>query len=214
MEHKGVTIWFTGLPGSGKSTLADALRRRFIESGMKVEVIDGDDVRKSFSIDLGYSKRDRNLNITLIGFVAKMLTRNGVVAIAAAISPYREARDLNRITIGDFVEVYCNCPLDVLEQRDPKGLYSKARRGELKAFTGIDDPYEEPLAPEVIVQTDRETIAESADKIWLKLRALGYVPTITGAVELSSLPAQSNFLSLAETNLREGKKLLSKQHQR
>ena len=157
MKEKGFTIWFTGLSGSGKTTLSkmleSELRRRGIQ---KVELLDGDVIRTHLSKGLGFSKEDRDANIKRIGFVCKLLSRNGVVAIAAAISPYREARDFNRKEIGDFVEVYCKCPLEICIRRDVKGLYRKALAGEIKNYTGVDDPYEEPLKPEVILETDRE----------------------------------------------------------
>ena len=158
MKEKGFTIWFTGLSGSGKTTLSkrleSELRRRGIQ---KVELLDGDVIRTHLSKGLGFSKEDRDANIKRIGFVCKLLSRNGVVAIAAAISPYREIRDFNRKEIGDFVEVYCKCPLETCIRRDVKGLYRKALSGEIKNYTGVDDPYEEPLKPEVILETDRET---------------------------------------------------------
>ena len=133
-------------------------------------------VRTNLSKGLGFSKEDRDINIKRIGFVCKLLTRNGVVAIAAAISPYRSVRDYNRKEIGDFVEVYCKCPLEVCVKRDVKGLYKKALAGEIKNYTGVDDPYEEPLNPEVILETDQETHEESVAKIIRKLEMLGYIP--------------------------------------
>ena len=173
---KGFTLWFTGLSGSGKSTLAHAVAEELLERGMKVEVLDGDVVRTNLSQGLGFSKEDRDTNIRRIGFVCHLLTRNDVVAIAAAISPYREIRDENRKLIGRFVEVYCRCPLDTLRARDVKGLYAKARAGEIKGFTGVDDPYEEPLNPEIVVETDRESAAESAAKIIRSLELMGLIP--------------------------------------
>ena len=177
MEQKGFTIWFTGLSGSGKSTLSrrveSELRRRGIQ---KVEVLDGDVIRTNLSRGLGFTKENREANIRRIGFVCGLLSRNGVVAIAAAISPYREVRDQNRKEITDFVEVYCKCPVQVCIERDVKGLYRKALAGEIKNYTGIDDPYEEPLNPEVILETDRETAEESVRKIMARLENLGYLP--------------------------------------
>lgn len=176
MEHQGFTLWFTGLSGAGKTTvsrvIADDLRAR----GMKVEILDGDVIRENLSKGLGFSKEDRDTNIRRIGWVCEVLSRNGVVAIAAAISPYRELRDELRGKIGSFVEVYAECPIDVLAERDVKGLYKKALAGEIKNFTGVSDPYEAPLNPEVVYHSDRETVQESADKILRKLEALGYVP--------------------------------------
>lgn len=177
MEQKGLTIWFTGLSCSGKTTLAHALERKLRKRGLhKIEILDGDVVRTNLSKGLGFSKEDRDINIKRIVFVCKLLSRNGVIAISAAISPYREIRDYNRKEIGDFVEVYCKCSLNVCIDRDVKGLYKKALAGEIKNYTGIDDPYEEPLNPEVVLETDRETPEESAEKIMRKLESLGYIP--------------------------------------
>ncbi len=176
MEHQGFTLWFTGLSGAGKTTvsriIADELRAR----GLKVEVLDGDVVRENLSKGLGFSKEDRDTNIRRIGWVCEVLTRNGVVAIAAAISPYRAIRDENRAKIGRFVEVYCQAPLDVLAERDVKGLYRKAMLGEIKNFTGVNDPYEPPLDPDVTIYSDREKVTESAAKVLHKLEELGYIP--------------------------------------
>lgn len=173
---KGFTLWFTGLSGSGKTTLARMCEQELLERGMKVEVLDGDVVRTNLSKGLGYSKEDRDTNIRRIGFVCHLLTRNDVLAIAAAISPYRAIRQENRERIGRFVEVYCKCPLDALKQRDAKGLYEKALAGEIDNFTGVSDPYEEPESPEVVVQTDRETPEESFEKIIRTLELMGYIP--------------------------------------
>jgi len=176
--NKGFTLWFTGLSGAGKSTLAQMISERFLECGIKHEVLDGDVVRTNLSKGLGFSKEDRDTNIRRIGFVCNLLTRNGIVTIAAAISPYRAIRDENRKNIGNFVEVYVKCALEICEQRDTKGLYKKARAGEIPPFTGISDPYEPPLHPEVICETDREIPEESAMKIICKLRDMGY--NVTG----------------------------------
>jgi adenylyl-sulfate kinase len=176
---KGFTLWFTGLSGSGKSTLAREIEAVLLERGLKVEVLDGDVVRTHLSKGLGFSKEDRDTNIRRIGFVCHLLARNDVVAIAAAISPYRAIRDENRRLIGRFVEVYCRCPMEVLRQRDTKGLYAKAERGEIPNFTGVSDPYEEPLHAEVIVDTDPETVAESVAKILRTLEVLGHLQPIT-----------------------------------
>lgn len=175
MDDKGFTLWFTGLSGAGKSTLARAIEAELRRRGRRVEVLDGDVVRTHLSRGLGFSKEDRDTNIRRIGFVCQLLTRNGVVAIAAAISPYREVRDEVRQNIGRFVEVYVKCPLDVLVSRDVKGLYRKALNGEIGNFTGVSDPYEEPLNPEVVVETDRETVEESVAKILGVLDKLGYL---------------------------------------
>jgi len=175
--ERGFTIWFTGLSCSGKSTLSKKVEVELRRRGLnKIEVLDGDVVRMNLSKGLGFSKEDRDTNIKRIGFVCKLLTRNGVIAIAAAISPYREIRDFNRREIGNFVEVYCKCPLKVCIERDVKGLYKKALAGEIKDYTGVDDPYEEPLNPEVILETDRESHEESVAKIIRKLETLGYIP--------------------------------------
>jgi len=176
MEQQGFTLWFTGLSGSGKTTLARSVEGILRDRGFKVEVLDGDVVRTNLSKGLGYSKEDRDTNIKRIGFVCKLLTRNGVVAIGSAISPYREVRDFVRQEIGRFVEVYCRCPLDALIERDVKGLYRQALDGEIENFTGVSDPYEEPLNPEVIADTDREAPEESVRKIIGKLEELGYIP--------------------------------------
>jgi adenylyl-sulfate kinase len=179
MEQQGFTLWFTGLSGSGKTTLARHVERILRDRGLKVEVLDGDIIRTNLSQGLGFSKEDRDTNIKRIGFVCKLLTRNGVVAIASAISPYREVRDFVRRDIGRFVEVYCRCPLDVLVERDVKGLYKKALAGEIDSFTGVSDPYEEPLDPEVTVHTDEETPEESILKIIARLEDLGYIAEAT-----------------------------------
>ena len=179
LEHKGCTVWFTGLSGAGKSTVSALLEKRLRSLGARVEVLDGDEVRTNLSKGLGYSKEDRDINIRRIGYVCRLLSRNGVIAIAAAISPYRETRDYVRSQIEHFVEVYARCPLEKLLERDVKGLYKKALAGEIKEFTGVSDPYEEPLAPEVVLHTDRETPEECADMIWAKLQELGLL-TLNG----------------------------------
>lgn len=175
MEQKGFTLWFTGLSGAGKTTLARLVETELSARGHKVEVLDGDIIRTNLSKGLGFSKEDRDTNIRRIGFVCNLLTRNGVVAIAAAISPYREVRDELRRDIGSFVEVYVRCPIEVLAERDVKGLYKKALAGEIKNFTGVDDPYESPLAAEVIVETDTQTPEESAARIIAKLEETSLV---------------------------------------
>jgi adenylylsulfate kinase len=173
---KGFTLWFTGLPCSGKSTLAKGVEEILLERGMKVEVLDGDIVRTNLTKGLGFSKEDRDTNIRRIGFVCHLLTRNDVVAIAAAISPYKEIRDENRKLIGRFAEIYVKCPVEIAEQRDVKGMYEKARKGEIKNFTGIDDPYEPPEKPEVIVDTEKESVEDSIEKIIRTLELMGYIP--------------------------------------
>lgn len=178
MEQKGFTLWFTGLSGAGKTTLARLVETELSARGHKVEVLDGDIIRTNLSKGLGFSKEDRDTNIRRIGFVCNLLTRNDVVAIAAAISPYREVRDELRRDIGSFVEVYVSCPIDVLAERDVKGLYKKALAGEIKNFTGVDDPYESPLAAEVIVETDIESPEESAARIIARLEEMSMVATL------------------------------------
>jgi len=175
MEQKGFTLWSTGLSGAGKTTLARLVETELSARGHKVEVLDGDVIRTNLSKGLGFSKEDRDTNIRRIGFVCNLLTRNDVVAIAAAISPYREVRDELRRDIGSFVEVYVRCPIEVLAERDVKGLYKKALAGEIKNFTGVDDPYEAPLAAEVVVETDTETPEESAARIIAKLEEMSLV---------------------------------------
>jgi adenylylsulfate kinase len=166
----GLTIWLTGLPSAGKTTIAGRLAERLRESGKRVEVLDGDVVRTHLTKGLGFSKEDRDENIRRIGFVADLLSRNGVVAICSAISPYRAVRDeVRALHRGRFVEVYVSTPVEVCAQRDVKGLYAKQRAGELKGLTGVDDPYEPPLAPEVRVPTHEQSLEESVDAI---LRAL------------------------------------------
>ncbi len=182
---KGFTLWFTGLSGSGKSTLAKQVEETLLERGMKVEILDGDVVRTNLSKGLGFSKEDRDTNIRRIGFVCNLLTRNDVVAIAAAISPYKAIRDENRKLIGNFVEVYCKCPLDVLSDRDVKGLYKKAMAGEIKGFTGVDDPYEEPENPEILIETDKESEEDSVNKIIRTLELMGNIPAADAEDEYS-----------------------------
>ncbi|MCU0543982.1 MAG: adenylyl-sulfate kinase [Oscillatoriaceae cyanobacterium Prado104] len=173
--EKGFILWFTGLSGAGKTTISKALEPELKARGCKVEILDGDVVRTHLSKGLGFSKEDRDTNIRRIGFVAHLLSRNGVVAITAAISPYRAIRDEIRAMEPNFVEVYVKAPLATCEARDVKGLYAKARAGEIKGFTGIDDPYEEPLNPEIVCDTDCDSVAESVEKILTKLELLGYI---------------------------------------
>ncbi len=174
----GFVLWFTGLSGAGKSTMSALVAKELQRRGVHVEVLDGDEVRTHLSKGLGFSKEDRDINVRRIGFVAKLLARAGACAITAAISPYREIRDEQRSHIERFVEVYCACPIDALAARDPKGLYKRALAGEIPHFTGIDDPYEPPLSPEVTLFTDRETREESLAKVLSKLESLGYIPAV------------------------------------
>ena len=177
MSDTGFTLWFTGLSGSGKTTIAELVQEEMVRRGLKVELLDGDVVRQNLSKGLGFSKEDRDTNIRRIGFVCNLLTRNGIVAIGSAISPYEAIRAENRAMIGNYVEVFVKCPLDVLVERDAKGLYKKALAGEIKNFTGVSDPYEEPENPEIMVETDKETAEECAQKILVKLEEMGYIPT-------------------------------------
>src|SRR5664279_2891681 len=173
--HKGFVLWFTGLSGAGKSTVSCLVAERLRSLGAKVEVLDGDEVREHLSKGLGFSKEDRDENIRRIGFVCRLLARNGVIAIAAAISPYRAVREELRAGIAEFVEVYAECPLEVLAERDVKGLYRKALAGEIGQFTGVSDPYEPPLAPEIVIRSSKETPQESAERIWATLERLGLI---------------------------------------
>lgn len=175
---KGFTVWFTGLSGAGKSTLASALQEIIRERCGKLEILDGDVVRTNLSKGLGFSKEDRDTNILRIAFVAQLLTRNDVPVLVAAISPYEAIRQQARAQIGNFVEVFVECPISELTRRDVKGLYEKALRGEIANFTGVSDPYEIPTNPDVIVHTDRETVEESLAKIVSKLEELGYLPRV------------------------------------
>jgi adenylylsulfate kinase len=170
LNKKGVTVWLTGLPSAGKTTLSHALAAELLRDRVDCEVLDGDAVRASLCHGLGFSKEDRDENIRRIGFVAALLQRHGVVAIVSAISPYRAIRDELRQKLVDFVEVYVNAPLAVCEQRDVKGLYGKARRGELKGMTGLDAPYEAPEHPDVECHTDTQTLAESVADVKAFLR--------------------------------------------
>lgn len=185
-RQKGFTLWFTGMSGAGKSTLANQVEEILLERGLKVEVLDGDVVRTNLSKGLGFSKEDRDINIRRIGFVCHLLTRNDVVAIAAAISPYRSVRDENRKLIGRFVEVYCECELDVLTERDVKGLYKKALSGEIKNFTGVSDPYEAPENPEVVINSGTESEEESVAKIIRTLELMGYIPADSAESDYSA----------------------------
>ena len=174
IRQRGLTLWFTGLSGAGKTTISQFIEKQLLAQGYKVEVLDGDLVRQYLSKGLGFSKEDRDENIRRIGFVAHLLTRNGVIVIVSAISPYRKTREEMRHLIGDFIEIYVNAPLKVCEQRDVKGLYKKVRSGEIKNFTGIDDPYEPPLNPEVECGTEHQSVEESVYKVLAKLEQLGY----------------------------------------
>jgi adenylylsulfate kinase len=192
----GFTLWMTGLSGAGKTTLTTELVKELRNYGLSIEVLDGDEVRTNLSKGLGFSKEDRDTNIRRIGYVSRLLSRNGVGVITAAISPYRAIRDEVRRSIEAdgalFIEVYVKCPIDVLAERDVKGLYKKALAGEIKEFTGVSDPYEEPLEPEIVVSTDRETVADSAQKILRELARHGLLAGVenTDEITAASMPYQ------------------------
>ncbi len=173
----GFTIWMTGLPASGKSTLAELLRERLTGEGRLVEVLDGDEIRKGLSRDLGLSREHREEHAWRVSFLAKVLSRNGVVSVVALISPYRASRESARETIGPdrFVEVYVRAPLAVCEKRDPKGLYARARRGEIDNMTGVQDPYEEPLSPDILIDTESAAPEESVELLISKLREMSFL---------------------------------------
>ncbi|MBD2184723.1 adenylyl-sulfate kinase [Planktothrix sp. FACHB-1355] len=175
MKQLGVTVWFTGLSGAGKTTISRAVEKELRDRGYGIEILDGDIVRENLTKGLGFSKEDRDENIRRIGFVAHLLTRNGVIVLVSAISPYREMRQEVKQRIGDFIEVYVNAPLAVCEKRDVKGLYKKARAGQIQHFTGIDDPYEVPANPDVECHTDIESVEESVAKVLHKLESAGYI---------------------------------------
>jgi adenylyl-sulfate kinase len=175
-NQKGVTLWLTGLSGSGKTTIAIPLAEELRNRGVKVERLDGDIVRQSLTRDLGFSKEDRDKNIERVTFVAKLLTRNGVIVICSFISPYRERRAKSRAEIGEFIEVYIECSVEVCAERDVKGMYAKAFAGEIQNFTGVSDPYEPPENPEIVCSTADETIEESVAKIVAYLEEHAYIP--------------------------------------
>ena len=174
-KNKGFTLWFTGLPCSGKSTLAEIIAPELARRGRTVDILDGDVVRTNLTKGLGFSKEDRDENIRRIGFVCGLITRHGGIAISAAISPYRSVRDEVRSKIENFVEVFVDTPLELCIQRDVKGMYKKAIAGEMKNFTGISDPYEAPLNPEIVIQTQKESEQESAARILGSLERMGLI---------------------------------------
>lgn len=176
MEQKGFVLWFTGLSGSGKTTLAKPVEQELRRRGLKVERLDGDIVRQSLTRDLGFTKEDRDKNIERVTFVAKLLSRNGVAVLASFISPYRAVRQKVRDETTNFIEVYVEVPLEEAIQRDVKGLYLKALNGEIENFTGVSDPYEEPLDPEIKVPTHEESVEASVQRILTYLEEHGYVP--------------------------------------
>ncbi len=172
----GFCLWLTGLPSAGKTTLAHLLSERLRERGLPTELLDGDEVRRGLSADLGFDRKSREAHARRVTFVAKVLVRHGVIPIVALISPYRSSRAEARREIGRFIEVYVATPLEVCESRDQKGLYARARRGDVKEFTGVDDPYEPPDSPEIVLSTVEETPAESAERILRALEGRGLIP--------------------------------------
>jgi len=174
-SHKGVTVWLTGLPCSGKSGVAEWVGEVLKDRGYGVELLDGDAVRKELTRDLGYSKEDRDENIRRVTFVAKLLTRHGVIVLTSFVSPYRAMRERARREIGEFLEVYVKCPIEVCVKRDVKGMYKKARAGEIPAFTGVSDPYEEPERPDLVLETDKEPLEQSAGRVLALLKERGYL---------------------------------------
>jgi adenylylsulfate kinase len=199
-EPKGFTVWFTGLSGAGKSTVAEMLYHEFQVRQMKTEILDGDVVRQNLSKGLGFSKEDRDTNVLRIGFVAELLTRNGVATICCPISPYKETRDQVRAMIGEFVEVYVHATLDELSQnRDPKGLYKKALAGEITGFTGVDDPYEVPERPELVLDTMVESPEGSLQRTLTRLQELGYLEDDSILVEGDRLHSGLTDLRVHET---------------
>lgn len=179
--NDGFTLWLTGLSGAGKTTIAVEVERLLLERGLRIERLDGDTVRQGLTRDLGFSKADRDKNIERVTFVARLLSRNGIGVIAAFISPYRAARAAARQETTHFIEVYVAAPLDVCAARDVKGMYAKAFAGEIKEFTGVSDPYEPPLNPEIVLHTDRETVHESVGKVLAYLETHGHIPTLPPA---------------------------------
>ena len=175
MDNKGFVLWFTGLSGSGKTTIADSLYEKLIKKKHYIELLDGDEIRENLTKDLGFSKEDRDENIRRISYICKLLSRNGIGVITAFISPYKKMRDYARESSKNFIEIYVATPLHICEKRDVKGLYKKARSGEIKMFTGISDPYEEPENPEITINTQNETVEESTGKIISYLEKKGLI---------------------------------------
>jgi len=174
-NQKGVTVWFTGLPCCGKTTIAKKVTVILKEKGYNVEHLDGDIVRKDLTSDLGFSKDDREENIRRVTVVAKLLAKNNIIVLASFVSPYRNRREKSREEIGDFVEIFVKCSIDECVRRDVKGMYKKAFAGEIKDFTGVQDPYEEPVNPELVVESDRDSVDDCVDKVLKKLKDLGYI---------------------------------------
>jgi adenylylsulfate kinase len=185
----GFVLWLTGLSGAGKSTIANAVAPRLVERGHRVEVLDGDEVRTNLCQGLGFSREDRDTNIARIGYVAGKLAKHGVAVVVAAISPYREARDKVRASVGNFVEVHVAAPVTTCAERDVKGLYAKALAGEIKNFTGVSDPYEEPLEPEIALHTERESVEQSVEQVLAWLEAKGLSLPVGEQLDLDAVPA-------------------------
>lgn len=178
MTRKGFVVWLTGLSGSGKTTIGRSLKTQLEELGMRVELLDGDEVRKQLSPDLGFTKADRETHARRVVYLSKLLARNGIITLVSLIAPYRSFRDYSRKEIGDYVEVYVKTPLETCIKRDPKGLYKKALKGEITDMTGLQDPYEEPVNPELVIETERLNVEESARKILNTLKELGHIPQV------------------------------------
>jgi adenylylsulfate kinase len=178
MAQKGFVVWLTGLSGSGKTTIGRSLKTQLEELGLQVELLDGDEVRKQLSPDLGFTKNDRETHARRVVYLSRLLARHGIVTLVSLIAPYRSFRDYARKEIGDYVEVYVKTPLETCIKRDPKGLYKKALKGEITDMTGLQDPYEEPVNPELVIETERFTVEESARKILTTLKELGYTPQV------------------------------------
>jgi adenylylsulfate kinase len=179
LKDRGFVVWLTGLSGSGKTTIGRSLEKRLKELGYRVELLDGDEVRKQLSPDLGFTKNDRETHARRVVYLSRLLAKNGIITLVSLIAPYRSFREYARKEIVDYVEVFVNTPLETCIKRDPKGLYKKALKGEITDMTGIQDPYEEPVNPETIIETDRLTVDESAELIMFRLKELGYVPEIS-----------------------------------
>lgn len=182
MTTPGAVLWFTGIPSSGKSTIARAVYEALLARGVPAELLDGAEVRESLSRGLGFSPQDREEHLRRMGYVAKLLSRNGVIAICAAVSPYRSTRDEIRRNVTNFVEVYVECPIDVAERRDRDGWYARARRGEVAEFTGVNAPYEAPESPEVHIRSDRESVDEATSRVLGTLEQLGIVPRVESSI--------------------------------
>ena len=188
------TIWFTGLSGSGKSTLSRRIYLEIRRRGLKAELLDGDIIRTNFSQELGFTKRERDINVKRIGFLSWLLNKHGIISVVAAIAPYEETRQINRKLIKNYIEVFCNCPLEVVEKRDVKGLYAKARKGLIPHFTGISDPYEPPSNPEIVVYTDKETVEESVNKIIDFLEESKFLPPVSEDIDPEILEQEEKIL--------------------